>query len=194
MKNIVITLAALALCLSARAANHTLSTEDGETYTGITLARLEPDGVYIEYSIPGGGFGMSKVKFSRLSPAQQKEFGYDKGQAQNYEAAVAQANDNAAEELIQRAQAERDARHQREIENERAYPGRMTEITRLNTAMANAFYDSMRSTESKPNTASFQNSYGGEFAPGHILTQTTFSPGTPDVFAGHDGSTSLKAH
>src|SRR5580700_161398 len=35
MKNIIITLAALALCLSARAGNHTLSTEDGETYTGI---------------------------------------------------------------------------------------------------------------------------------------------------------------
>lgn len=191
MKNIILTLTALALCLSAQAGNHTLTTTDGDTYTGITLARVEPDGLYIEYSIPGGGIGMSKVKFDRLNAAQQKQFNYSRSLARDYEAAVTQANDDAAQDLIHRAQVERDAQRQRDLENERAYPSRMVEITRLNAAQAALFYRTT-AAEHVPTSSLI---YGTDFTAGHPTSQTSYAPATPDIFPNRNVNTvTTKTH
>src|SRR5580700_8475488 len=103
MKTIVLALIGLGLCAQARSGN--LSTSDGVTYNNITAQRADPDGLYIEYSLPGGGLGMSKVKFSRLSPDQQKQFGYDAGKAKDFEAKVAAVTEDWRQENARLEQA-----------------------------------------------------------------------------------------
>jgi hypothetical protein len=79
----------LGICFQASA--ESLSTADGTTYNHITTKRVDPDGLYIEYTPDGGGLGMSKVKFSRLSEDQRKQFGYDEAKARDFEAQHAKA-------------------------------------------------------------------------------------------------------
>jgi hypothetical protein len=179
MKTIFLALIALGLC--AQAQSRTLSTTDGATYTGITTQRIEPDGLYIEYTLPGGGLGMSKIKFDRLSRVQQKQYGFDADAARDYEAEVAQANEDCSQELIHRAQIERDARHDRDLENERAYSARMTAIAQLNAAQSAAFYSSCKSTIDGHGGGL---SYGTEATTGPgPLTQTSYSSGlSADTF------------
>ena len=42
-----------------------LTTTDGKTYDHISVQRADPDGLYIEYTLPGNGVGSAKVKFTR---------------------------------------------------------------------------------------------------------------------------------
>ena len=108
-------LVALALCMPAR--SNTITTTDGVAYNNVTTQRADPDGLYIEYTLPGGGVGMSKVKYSRLSADQQKQFGFDAAKAHDYEAQVAKANEDFRQESLrdeQIAQAARRAREQRD--------------------------------------------------------------------------------
>jgi hypothetical protein len=179
MKTIVLALIAAGLCAQAQC--RTLSTVDGTVYNNITRQRIDPDGVYIEYTLPGGGIGMSKVKYARLSRALQKQFGYDAADAREYEAAVAQANEDCSQDLIQRAQIEREARQQRDRENEAAYPGRMAAIRQLNAAIAaRPLYPEGNRASDVP--ASNGISYGTQFTAGNISSQTSYSPATPDLF------------
>ena len=103
MKTVILALIGLGLCAQARSSN--LSTTDGVTYNHITAQRVEPDGLYIEYTLPNGGIGMSKVKFSRLSADQQKQFGYDAAKAKDYEAGVAKANEEFRQQCVRQEQA-----------------------------------------------------------------------------------------
>lgn len=99
----IVTLIALGLCAESKGGS--LSTVDGTTYNNITEQRVDPDGLYIQYSLPAGGLGMSKIKFSRLSADQQKQFGYNAEKARNYEAQVAKANEDFRQECIRRQEA-----------------------------------------------------------------------------------------
>jgi TRAP-type C4-dicarboxylate transport system substrate-binding protein len=92
MKARILILMALGLCASIHA--ETLSTTDGTRYDNITFKRVDPDGLYVEYVLPGNGLGMTKVKFSRLSDDQRKEFGYDATKAKDFEAQTAKANED----------------------------------------------------------------------------------------------------
>ena len=188
MKRIIITFAALALCFAARAQDNTLSTTDGVAYRGISFQRVEPDGIYIEYAIPGGGMGMSKIKFDRLPRNVQKQFGYNKDTARDYEAQVAQANQDAANELNQRYETRQAARRQRDQENQNAYAGRMAEMSRINAAQAAAFYRSMTSNPQSERSIE----YGTQGTTGHVSTQTTFTTLTPDIFPNR--GTTIKSH
>ena len=68
-----------------------LTTTDGKTYDHISVQRADPDGLYIEYTLPGNGVGSAKVKFTRLSAELQKQHAYDPAAAQQYATAQAQA-------------------------------------------------------------------------------------------------------
>lgn len=92
MKTSILALIALGLCASTYA--DSLVTTDGARYDNITFKRADPDGLYIEYTLPDNGMGLAKVKFNRLSADEQKQFGYDATKAKDYEAAVAKANDD----------------------------------------------------------------------------------------------------
>src|ERR1700728_2482690 len=98
MKTVVLALLALGFCAQARST--TLSTTDGATYNNVTTQRVDPDGLYIEYTTSGGGLGMSKIKFSRLSSDQQKQFGYDATKARDYELSVAKATEVNRQESL----------------------------------------------------------------------------------------------
>jgi hypothetical protein len=62
-----------------------ITTSDGVTYSHITARRVDPDGLYLEYAPNGSGLGVAKVKFSRLSPDLQKEFGYNADASKQFE-------------------------------------------------------------------------------------------------------------
>jgi hypothetical protein len=178
-----IAIALIALSLYTQPQTRTLSTVDGAIYTGITMQRVDPDGLYIEYTLPGGGIGVSKVKFHRLSRAQKKQFGYDANKASDYEEQVAQANQDCSQELMRRYQIEQATRRQRDLENQNAYAGRMAAITQLNAAQA--------ARELSPDSPGADFGRGGmgigyspQFtAGGASTTQTTYSAGfSPDPF------------
>ena len=51
MKALVFALLGVALCLPVQSA--TITTTDGVTYNNITAQRADPDGLYLEYALPG---------------------------------------------------------------------------------------------------------------------------------------------
>jgi hypothetical protein len=97
-----------------------ITTTDGKTYDHITAQRTDPDGLYIEYTLPGNGLGCAKLKFNRLSADLQKEYGYDaeaakKYEDENYKASLAfQAWADHQEAARQKARADDDARELQE--------------------------------------------------------------------------------
>jgi hypothetical protein len=133
MKTTVFALLAFGLCAQAYSIT-SLSTTDGSTYNNITTQRVDPDGLYIEYTLPGGGVGMSKIKFSRLTPDQQKQFGFDAGKAHDYEASVAKANEDFRQDALRMDQLSSAARQTREADNERVLEQRATVRSQLNAA------------------------------------------------------------
>lgn len=132
MKNVI--LALIVIGLSAPAWSASISTTDGVTYNNVTSQRVDPDGLYIEYTTTGGGLGMSKIKFSRLSAGQQKKFGYDATKARDYEAAVAKATEDNRQESLRLEQIAQAARHVRDAENERASANRFIALSQANAA------------------------------------------------------------
>jgi hypothetical protein len=144
MKTIVVALIALGLCAQARSTS--LSTTDGTTFNNVTSQRVDPDGLYIEYTLPGGGLGMSKVKFARLSSDQQKQFGFDAAKARDYEAQAAKAADDYRQEwarMEQAALAQRQAQQDRAVQEEKADNDRIIALAQLKAAEA----DLARATE-----------------------------------------------
>ena len=137
MKTLILALIGLGFCLAAKSAS--LSTTDGAIFNNITAQRADPDGLYIEYTLSGGGFGMSKVKFARLSQDQQKQFGYDPDKAKDYEAKVAKATEDARQESIrweQTGREQRAARRAQENELARIMNDRIIALAQLKQAQA----------------------------------------------------------
>ena len=130
-------LVAIGLCLQAH--GESLSATDGATFDKISFKRVEPDGLYIEYTPPGGGVGMSKIKFSRLSPEQQKVFGYDPDKAKDFESKAAKAAEDWRQENLrseQAAKAEILARQARKAEEDQADLYRIMAMAQLKQAEA----------------------------------------------------------
>ena len=83
---------------------------------------------------------MSKVKFSRLSPDQQKQFGYDSAKAKDYEAKVAKATEDCRQESIrweQAKQGEIAAQKAPKEQEERIVTDRIMAMAQLKQAEAN---------------------------------------------------------
>lgn len=139
MKNLsIIAVIGLGVCLQAGATS--LTTTDGTTYNDISSQRIDPDGLYIEYNLPGGGMGMSKVKFSRLSEDQQKQYNYSATNAAAYSAAVAKANEDFRQESIrfdQLAAAQRATRQAQEAEMEKVMTDRMIAMAQIKQQQQN---------------------------------------------------------
>lgn len=134
MKALILALITLGLCAPARSAS--LTTVDGVTYNHITTQRVDPDGLFIEYTLPDGGLGMAKVKFSRLSAEQQKQFGYDPKKAQEYELGVAKATEAFRQEALRMDQIAQAARQARDAQNDRAAYERFVALSQANAMQA----------------------------------------------------------
>ena len=133
----VLAIIGLGLCVQARSEN--LSTKDGATYNNITAQRVDPDGLYIEYTPAGGGVGASKVKFSRLSSDEQKQYGYDPDKAKDFEAKVAKATEDFRQDCIRReqtAQTQRTSDQELDDQRDKALTDRITAMAHLKEAEA----------------------------------------------------------
>ena len=108
--------------------------------------------------------------------------------ARDYEAQVAEANDKVAQELTHRYEVQRDTRLQRDAENQRAYPSRMAEITRVNADLAAAFYNTAKADPQANRTLVVSTG----FTTGRVSTETSFGPAAPDLFPNRNYST--KSH
>jgi hypothetical protein len=67
-----------------------MTTLDGTTYKGVTVQRVDPDGLTIGYASAGGGTGAVKIKFKNLPDDLQRQYKYDPDKAAAYEARQAQ--------------------------------------------------------------------------------------------------------
>lgn len=137
MKTTIMAVIGLGLCIQAH--GETLSTTDGATYDNITMKRAEPDGLYIEYTPASGGLGMSKIKFSRLSADQQKQYGYDAKKAAEFEANIAKATEAWRQECArseQASKAERQAQEARDQQQEQVATDRILALAQLKQAEA----------------------------------------------------------
>ncbi len=137
MKTFILALMGLGFCIQVK--GESLSTIDGATYDNITTKRADPDGLYIEYTPAGGGLGMSKIKFSRLSPDQQKQFGYEPAIARDFEIKAARAMEDWRQQnlrLEQLGKAEREAREAREEQEQQMATDRLMAMAQLEQARA----------------------------------------------------------
>ena len=62
-----------------------ITTQDGKVYRGVTVDRIEADGIVIDYRLEGGGSGIAKVKFVNLPENLQRQYGYDPQKAAAFE-------------------------------------------------------------------------------------------------------------
>ncbi|HUA66535.1 MAG TPA: hypothetical protein VME24_11855 [Alphaproteobacteria bacterium] len=60
-------------------------TTDGQTYNAVKLLRVLPDGLLVQFQPDSGGMGLARLRFVKLSPALQQQFGYDPEKASDYE-------------------------------------------------------------------------------------------------------------
>jgi hypothetical protein len=184
MKAKIITFLTLALACGIAAAADTgpttITTTDGRTYDHITDLRVDPDGVYIDYMPGGKGLGSAKIKFTRLSPELQKQYGYDADAAKKYEDDQNKANQSFQAWADKQAAA---AQKAREDQAERDHQVEMTLAQRMPIApppvMDTGGYD---------NTIPYNGGYyyygGGGYpygrpAPRNAFTGTTFTGNLP---------------
>ena len=81
-----------------------IKTIDGKTYSGVTVQRVEPDGIVAEYRPAGGGTGITKIKFKDMPANLQQQYKYDPAKASAYE--VGRARGIAAWQAEQKKNAE----------------------------------------------------------------------------------------
>src|SRR5690349_9238881 len=67
-----------------------ITTLDGKTYEAVTVQRVQPDGLLVEFNTPGGGFGTAKLKFRNLPSTVRDQFGFDARQAEAFETSQAE--------------------------------------------------------------------------------------------------------
>ncbi len=78
-----------------------ITTTDGVTYNAPKLLRVQPDGLLVEFQPDAGGTGLAKLKFAKLPPSLQKQFGYDPGKASDYEHQQTLAQQSLTQKLQQ---------------------------------------------------------------------------------------------
>lgn len=67
-----------------------ITTVDGKFYAGLTVQKVDPDGLLVEYKPAGGGIGIAKIKFKDMPANLQQQYHYDLDQSGAYESRQAQ--------------------------------------------------------------------------------------------------------
>lgn len=81
-----------------------ITTRDGTIYKGVTVQRVDADGLTIGYTPTGGGIGSAKLKFENLPDGLQQRYRYNPDKAAAYE--MQQAKGMAEWRAQQQADAE----------------------------------------------------------------------------------------
>jgi S1-C subfamily serine protease len=92
-----------------------ITTRDGTTYQGVTVQKVDPDGLMVEYRLANGGTGLAKLKFPDLPASLQEKFGYDAEKAAAFEAEQRQAIGQWRARLIADDEAARAKRQAEEL-------------------------------------------------------------------------------
>lgn len=96
-----------------------ITTLDGKSFEEVTVQKIQPDGLLVEFNLPGGGFGTAKLKFRNLPASVRERYGYEPREAEAFEAALAKgeqawaAQNEAWNERREVALAEQMAREER---------------------------------------------------------------------------------
>jgi S1-C subfamily serine protease len=77
-----------------------ITTRAGETYEGVVVQKIVPDGLVIAYSQTDGGLSITKLKFKDLSDNLQQQFGYNPTNAAAFEKEQRQAMSQWRAQLI----------------------------------------------------------------------------------------------
>jgi len=77
-----------------------INTADGAAYTNVVVDKVEPDGLTIRYTPPGGGIGIVKIDFDELSTNWQQQYGFDPQKKLDYEKLEVLAAAQWREQLI----------------------------------------------------------------------------------------------
>jgi hypothetical protein len=117
-----------------------ITTVDGKTYTGLTVQKVDPDGLLVEYKPAGGGIGITKIKFKDLPANLQQQYNYDPDKVGAYETRQAQGmgawraqqqKEAEAARAVAAQRARQDALEQQQqaelTEREKREPPKMTE-------------------------------------------------------------------
>jgi hypothetical protein len=88
---------------------------DGLRYKAVKIKKVEPDGLFIDYSPVPGAIGSAKLKFVNMPEDIQRKYGYDPQKAKAFE----DMNAAAAAEAYERRQIEEAIRQAREAEEQR---------------------------------------------------------------------------
>jgi hypothetical protein len=80
-------------------------TNDGKEYKNVTLKRVEPDGIVLTSKS-----GILKLYFAELPPEIQKKYGYDPGEAADYQKQAYEAGVARAQEITQASQQQAEER------------------------------------------------------------------------------------
>src|SRR5215831_9445451 len=80
----------LLLCWSAVAQDNTsaptqITTSDGRTYQNVSVQRVDPDGLLVNYQPQPAGFGVAKLKFRNLPDSVREQYKYDADRANAFE-------------------------------------------------------------------------------------------------------------
>jgi hypothetical protein len=115
--------------------NHIVTNEivtiSGGVYKQVEIKKVDPSGIVISYSIPSGGLGIARLKFTDLPEQTQKRFGYDPLKAEVFElleekSVLEMRQKLVADEIIRqqfaaaREQSDFQARHLIDLEQESA--------------------------------------------------------------------------
>jgi hypothetical protein len=68
-----------------------ITTLDGKVYEKVSVQRIEPDGLLVEFSPRDNSFGTAKLKFRNLPTDLRERYGYDAARAEAFAASQAQA-------------------------------------------------------------------------------------------------------
>jgi hypothetical protein len=92
----------------------TLTTLNGDTFAGVHIEKVEPIGLVISYQTPGGGLGITTVRFEDLPDAIREKYGFDPKKAATFDAAEKKATADMTQHLIANEQNAKQVIAQRE--------------------------------------------------------------------------------
>jgi hypothetical protein len=125
-------------------------TTDGKTYNAVTLLKIQPDGLLVQYQPDAGGLGLTTLKFANFPQPLQKQFGYDPAKASAFERAQARAT----VELSQKLRQEDKAGVARTDDTTRIDPSRFVSVSSSDPTVTYEYYAPGQKPDSLANAIS----------------------------------------
>lgn len=127
MKAIFFIFLLLASGICAEEANLEIVTTDGKKYSGVTIRKIEPDGLSILHSS-----GVAKVPFEKLPEDIRVKYGYDEADAAEHRAKLAEAEKRMAEAQQAAREKQREESREEEVkEVDKEFAAKLTKAAKM---------------------------------------------------------------